>query len=429
MEIPIKMPQLGESVTEGTVGGWLKQVGEAVEKYEPLLEVISDKVDTEVTAPEAGILLSIEIAEGETVPVETVLAYIGTKDEEAGSSEPAAPEVSVPVVAPVVSPPSAPKESSTEDEEVPRLTPVVARMVSEYNIDLSQVSGTGRDGRVTKRDIEAYLAQQEAKSAPTPPPLPVAPVTPPAPVAVLTVKPPATAPVAAPVAIASSNEAPAAPVMPPRQRLSSPMVNVKHSGAHVTTVFEADLSAVTRHLTANSVTYQNRGTNLTYLAYFVEVLTAALRQHPDVNVSLTDDSVQSNQAINIAVMQATQAGVLAPVVKQADEKNLLGLAKELDQLISRANRNALMPTDIIGSTFTLNYNEQSQSLWSTATISSSQSASLGIGKVQKRVIVTADDTIALRPMAYLSFTFNHHVIDEGMADAFMGDMIKRLESY
>lgn len=428
MAIAIKMPQLGESVTEGTVGGWLKQVGEAVEKYEPLLEVISDKVDTEVTAPEAGILLSIEIEEGETVPVETVLAYIGTPDEATGGSErtetepQAEVQVTPPVVMPpasVVSPPSVPKESVTEAEEAPRLTPVVARMVSEHEIDLSQVSGTGRDGRVTKRDIEAHLAQQEAKPAPTAPPLTVKPIVKPV------VKPPAPAPVVARVA----NEAPAARVMPPLPRVSSSVADVKHSGAHVTTVFEADLTAITRHLTVNSADYQNRGTTLTYLAYFVEVLTAALRQHPSVNVSMTHDGVQSHQAINIAVMQTTQAGTLAPVVKQADEKNLLGLAKELDQLIERANRNALMPTDMIGSTFTLNYNEQSRSLWGTAPISPSQSAILGIGMVQKRVLVTADDAIALRPMAYLSFTFDHHVIDEGVADAFMSDMIKGLEGY
>ena len=164
MAIPIKMPQLGESVTEGTVGAWLKKVGEPVEKYEPLLEVISDKVDTEVTAPEAGILLSIEIEEGDTVPVETVLAYIGTQEDEgAGSSEPAPSEASTESAeaegaAPAESAKSGAEQSTAEEntpQEAPRLTPVVARMVSEHKIDLSEVSGTGRDGRVSKRDIEA----------------------------------------------------------------------------------------------------------------------------------------------------------------------------------------------------------------------------------------------------------------------------------
>ena len=417
MAIAIKMPQLGESVTEGTVGGWLKKVGESVEKYEPLLEVISDKVDTEVTAPEAGILLSIEIEEGETVPVETVLAYLGTPDEETESTQPATPEAPAVVVPPVVTPPSVPQETTAA--EPARLTPVVARMVSEHHIDLSQVSGTGRDGRITKRDIEAYLAQQEAKSAPTPPPLPVKPV----------IKPPAPAPVAPPVPVAPVNEAQTAPVVPPRQRVSSPVVNVTQSAAYVTTVFEADLSAITRHLTSHSGDYQNRGVNLGYLAYFVEVLTAALRQHPDVNASITDERVELHQHINIAVMHSTPAGVLAPVVKQADEKNLLGLARELNQLLDRANRNALLPTDMIGSTFTLNYNEQSQSLWGTVAMNPSQSAILSIGKVQKRVIVTPDDTIALRPMAYLSLTFNHQAIDEAVAEAFMSDVMQRLEHY
>ena len=220
MAIAIKMPQLGESVTEGTVGGWLKQVGETVEKYEPLLEVISDKVDTEVTAPEAGILLSIEIEEGETVPVETVLAYIGTQDEATESNRSTKIETPPAVMPPVVSPPSVPKESPVSAEEAPRLTPVVARMVSEHEIDLSQVSGTGRDGRVTKRDIEAYLAQQEAKPAPAPPPLTVKPIV--KPIVKPVVKPPAPAPVVAPVA----NKAPAAPVMPPLPRVSSSAADV-----------------------------------------------------------------------------------------------------------------------------------------------------------------------------------------------------------
>ncbi len=430
MAIPIKMPQLGESVTEGTVGGWLKQVGEAVEKYEPLLEVISDKVDTEVTAPEAGILLSIEIEEGETVPVETILAYIGTADEgknseaastetEANASAPVTPPVVAPPPIPIVNMPSTSHESATEPQETPRLTPVVARMVNEHKIDLSEVSGSGRNGRITKRDIEAYLAQEEAKSTPTPPPLPVKPV----------IQPPASAPVVAPVMTTSSQKPATAPVMPPVSQVSSSVVNVKHSGSHVTTVFEADMSGITRHLTDNSVDYQARGLNLTYLAYFVEVLTAALRQHPNINVSVTEAGIEQNQQINIAVMQTTPAGVVAPVVKQADEKNLLGITKELDQLTQRANRNALMPTDMIGSTFTLNYNKESQSLWSTAPISPSQSAMLSIGKVQKRVIVTEHDAIALRSMAYLSLTFDHHVIDEGVADAFMSDVIQSLEHY
>ena len=463
----IKMPQLGESVTEGTVGTWLKQVGEEVKKYEPLLEVISDKVDTEVTATVAGVLLSIEVEEGETVPVGTVLAYVGEAGESAGESAPPATEEAAPEpeAEPAAEVSHAPAEAAAE--EAPKLTPVVARMVSEHDIDLSQVEGTGRDGRVTKRDIETYLEEQAAQTAspPTPPtpPRPPTPPTPPAPALKPPVAAPAPAvkpPVAAPAPAVKPSVKP--PVIataravtastPPTSRPSAPqavaaqlgeviqqtktrrhiaqqMLDSKRTAPYVTTLFEADLSAITRHRNANLADYQARGVNLTYLAYSLEAVAHALRKHPEVNSTLTDDGLQLYKEVNIGLMSATDVGVLAPVVKRADEKNLLGLAREIEQLLNRARRNALMPNDMIGSTFTINNHGMGGSLSSTAIINQPQSAILGLGKIQKRVIVTQDDAIAIRPMVYLSFTFDHRVLDGASADAFMSDLISFLENY
>ncbi|MGB0387283.1 MAG: dihydrolipoamide acetyltransferase family protein [Ardenticatenaceae bacterium] len=459
MASAIKMPQLGESVTEGTVGSWLKQVGESVSKYEPLLEVISDKVDTEVTAPEAGVLLSIEVEEGETVPVDTVLGYIGKAGDSAGESASAATtQEATPEAAPAPEAAVVPSDAAS-GTEAPRLTPVVARMISEHNIDMSLLQGTGRDGRVTKRDVEAYLEQQAKKAAaptaPAAPPTPPAPpVAPPAPVAprVPPVAPPAPVaprvpPVAPPAPLAPPTAAftppPAAPRPPAqvakpgevvqltniRRHVGQQMVDSKRTAPHATTVFEANLSAITRHRNAHMADYQARGVHLSVMAYFVEAVAHALRKHPHTNSTLTDEGLQLYQEVNIGVMIATEAGLLAPVVKRADEKNLLGLARDIDELAKRTNNNALMPNHMIGSTFTISNHGMGGSLLSTPIINQPQSAILGIGKIKKRVVVTTDDAIAIRPMVYLSLTFDHRVLDGASADAFMSDVVNFLESY
>ncbi len=454
MAIEIKMPQLGESVTEGTVGTWLKEVGDKIEKYEPLLEVISDKVDTEVTATASGILLSIEVPEGETVPVGAVLCYIGEAGEAAGASssesvaEPqAAPAEAAQVQAePKPEPPASQKSASNR-----MITPVVARMIAEHKIDIAQVEGTGRDGRVTKRDIEAYLEKQSTQAAvevPAPAPAKAAtiqvPPPPPIPARPATARPAAPAAAPRPVAPVSSTPAPARvpaspsvqlgeliPLTHMRRRIAEHMIQSKRIAPHVTTVFEADLSAIMRHRQANKAEFESRGIRLTYMAYFSEAVAQALRQHPLANSTFTDEGIQIYAAINIGMAAATEggAGLLVPVIKQADEKNLLGLARDIEDLTNRARTMSLIPDDMTGGTFTITNHGVGGSLWGTPVINQPQSAILGIGKIQKRVIVTQDDAIAIRPMAYLSFAFDHRVLDGASADAFMREVVSHLENY
>ncbi|MBA3534569.1 MAG: 2-oxo acid dehydrogenase subunit E2 [Ardenticatenales bacterium] len=471
MAIAISMPQLGESVTEGTVGRWLKQVGDRVEKYEPLLEVISDKVDTEITATEGGTLLSIEIEEGATVPVGTVLCYLGEAGESTGQGGGAPTVQKTPVEMPVAPPIAAPApppsprlmerlteravpapvpEPATKSNGAAQtITPVVARMLSEHNIDLSQVQGSGREGRVTKRDIEEYLERRGQPAAPaptpampTPPPVaqpaaapvaptptvaPIAPATPPAP-QIQRPAPPAPAPAARPIA-AQPGEL--LPLTNMRRRIAEHMVNSKRTAPHVTTVFEADLGAISAHRNANRRDFEARGVRLTFMPYFVEAVVHGLRNHPLANSTFTEDGIQLLKDLNIGVAVATQggAGLLVPVVRRADEKNLFGLARDMDDITQRARRGGLTPDDMGGGTFTISNHGVGGSLWGTPIINQPQSAILGIGKIQKRVVVTKEDAIAIRPMVYLSLTFDHRVLDGATADAFMADVVNRLEQY
>jgi 2-oxoisovalerate dehydrogenase E2 component (dihydrolipoyl transacylase) len=503
MATAITMPQLGESVTEGTVGSWLKQVGQSVEKYEPLLEVISDKVDTEITATESGTLLSIEVQEGETVPVGTVLCYIGQAGESVGSDK-GAPAASAPAPTPAPEPVREPEPTPApapepvrapepvaetprtvftpqpayspppvvntpaalyEDEEETGggsfMTPVVARMVAEHSIDVSKVKGTGRDGRVTKRDIEDYLESRQ-RPVVTPPPVvapppvvetprvvappPVAqPVTPPpapaprvetpaptpAPAPRVVTPPPAPAPVATRPEPRPAQGGEILPLTNMRRRIAEHMVASKRISPHVTTVFEVDLSAITAHRNKYKGEMEQRGVRLTFMAYFVEAVARTLRKHRIVNATYTDDGILLYGDVNIGMAAAVQggAGLIVPVIKHADEKNLMGLGRDVQDLTNRARNAQLTPNDVSGGTFTITNHGTGGSLWGTPIINQPQSAILGIGKFQKRVVVLDNDAIAVRSMAYLSLTFDHRVLDGASGDAFMSDLIAYLESY
>ena len=476
MPIAVKMPQLGESVTEGTVGTWLKEVGEYVEKYDPLLEVISDKVDTEVTATDAGTLLSIEVEEGETVPVGTVLCYLGEDGEapgDAGESdapaaepepeptpqpepepEPEPTQTPQPAAQPAARPAAQPAASSGG---AAMITPVVARMIAEHNIDVSQVAGTGRDGRVTKRDIETYLESQQAgetvppaasvddkvserapeeQKAPAPTPTPEpreAPAPTPAPEPKEAPAPErreAPAPPARRAAPQATQQGEVIPMTNMRRRIAEHMVASKRTSPHVTTVFEVDLSAVAAHRSANKEAFAKRGARLTYMAYFVEAVASALQRHQTVNATFTEDGIFVFGNINIGMAAAVRggAGLVVPVIRNADGKNLLGLAMDVADLTERARTNNLTPDDMAAGTFTITNHGASGSLWGTPIINQPQSAIMGIGKIEKRVKVI-NDAIAIRQMCYLSLTFDHRVLDGASADAFMMDVIAFLEGY
>ncbi|NLX11006.1 MAG: 2-oxo acid dehydrogenase subunit E2 [Chloroflexi bacterium] len=474
MATKVIMPQMGESVVEGTVGKWLKQEGDTVEEYEPLLEVETDKVTSEVTAPARGTILKIYVGEGRTVDAGTVLALIGQPGEDVPDAPAAEPvheqpalvggtdsvEVAEqipescaedPAPAPVEAAPlPAPHfQRNGEDGAQPHVTPLVARIAAEHNVDVSRVQGSGRGGRVTKKDILAYLEQREAGevAAVAEPDLPPwerpgsgdlfkptddlykTPQAAPAPPAVE----------ARPAAPGDHvHKAPPAPGQPGelvphstmRRRIAEHMVHSKlHTAPHVTTVFEADLHAVVAHRSAHKDDFARRGVNLTFTAYFVAATAEALRRHPGVNSQWTDDGILLKPEINIGMAVALDEGLIVPVLKRVDELSLAGIARQVNDLAQRARSSALKPDEVTGGTFTITNHGVAGSLFATPIINQPQTGILGVGAIQKRVVVLDNDAIAVRPMVYLSFTFDHRVLDGASADWFVAEIVTLLESW
>ncbi len=445
MATEVVMPQLGESVVEGTVGRWLKQVGDRVEQYEPLLDVESDKVDTEIPSPASGVLLAIYVPEGQTVRAGTVLAVIGEPHE-------AVPPVPRPVVeaatAETVPAPAARSSDGGRPERGPRVSPVVANIAAQHGVDVSRVPGTGRGGRVTKKDILAYVERLQrgdvapaavAEAQPAPWEVPgsgdlfkptddlykqaaapaVAPPTPTAPPEHVHKAPPA-----------PGRPGEVVPLSKMRRRIAEHMVLSKlHTAPHVTTVFEADLSRVIAHRAAHKEEYAARGINLTLTAYFVAAAAKALRLHPMVNSQWLEEGILLHREVNIGMAVAIDEGLIVPVIRHADELSLAGLARQINDLAERARRGQLTPDEVQGGTFTITNHGVSGSLFATPIINQPQTAILGVGAVQKRVIVTEDEAIAIRPMVYLTLTFDHRVLDGAAADWFMVDVKKALEGW
>ncbi|MCS6881522.1 MAG: dihydrolipoamide acetyltransferase family protein [Oscillochloridaceae bacterium] len=440
--IEIKMPQLGESVTEGTIGRWLKRPGETVAKYEPLLEVITDKVDTEVPAPETGTLLEILVGEGETVRVGTVIARIGTPEEAAGLVQPAVPaEQPAPVTAPA--PAAAPRPTvapSTADGTARSgfISPVVARLVAEHGLDLARIPGTGQGGRVTKQDVLRYLEARQAEAPVAAPPAPVAPAAPapqvvapppaPSPVVPQVVAPPPAPPPVAATPLPEDVEL--VPLTPMRRSIAEHMERSVRTAPHVTTVMEADLSRVAAHREANKAAFERQGVRLTFTPYFVQAAVAGLRQTPVMNGRFTEAGIMLNRRIHIGVAVALDEGLLVPVIRDADEKNLLGLARIINDLAERARTRRLTPDETQGGTFTITNHGVSGSLFATPIINQPQAAILGVGAIVKRPVVVTQhgvDAIAIKPMCYLSLTFDHRVADGATADAFLAAVKAALE--
>jgi 2-oxoglutarate dehydrogenase E2 component (dihydrolipoamide succinyltransferase) len=440
--IEIKMPQLGESVTEGTVGRWLKRPGDPVAKYEPLLEVVTDKVDTEVPAPEAGILHEILVPEGETVRVGTVIARL-TPAGATGSATSAAPVTTVAAtesrattttVTATTAPPA------TDDGRNTYLSPVVARLLAEHQLNPAQIRGTGQGGRITKQDVLRFLAEHEkqpatpaatpvapAPAAPTPAPIPT-PAPAPMPVAPVPTPPPVTAP--------TTSEIPAdaelVPLTPMRRSIAEHMVRSVRTSPHVTTVMEVDLSRVIAHRAAHQEAFSRQGVRLTMTPYFIMAAIAGLQAVPVFNGSFTDQGIIIHRRINIGVAVALNEGLLVPVIPDADEKNLLGLARAVNDLAERARSKRLRPEETQGGTFTITNHGVTGSLFATPIINQPQAGILGIGAVVKRpVVITQNglDAIAIRPLCYLSFTFDHRIADGATADQFLSTVKKRLEQW
>lgn len=402
-------------MVEGTIGKWLKQVGDEVKQYEPLLEVLTDKVDTEVTATDSGMLLQIVAQEGDTVQAGTVIAYLG----EAGEGLPATAAAEAPTAEPSVNESAPEREAAKGRARRKRVTPVVSRMATEHGIDLSLVPGTGSGGRVTKKDLLRYIeAQQAMEPVAQEPgeffheaPGPEAPSEPPPPSAV----PPK--PAAGEVV----------PLGRMRAMIAEHMVRSKQTSPHVTTVMEADMSGVVAYRRAKREEFARQGVRLTYTPFFVQAVAQALRAHPLANSSFTDEGIVLKPEINIGVAVALEDGLIVPVIHRADEKSLIGLAHAVTDLAERARSGKLNPDDVQGGTFSITNHGTAGSLFATPIINQPQVGILGVGAVQKRVVVLENDAIAVRPMVYVSLTFDHRVLDGATADAFLAEIVRNLE--
>ncbi len=435
MATNVTMPQLGESVTEGTVGKWLKQKGDKVAKYEPLVEIITDKVNSEIPSPAEGTLLDILVPEGETIKVGTLMAVIGNAGETSTPTLPraqgrenahAAPTIEqMPTAAPA-QPTSQPTTPSTSKST--RLSPVVARLAAEHDVDVSQISGSGDGGRVTKQDFEKFLAQRASTPQPTPipQPVPTPSPTPPQPTPIPT-PPSPPQPISQPILSGMADEELVA-LTPMRKAIAEHMVRSVHTSAHVTTVFEVDMSKVAAHRAANKETFARQNADLTFTAYFVEATARVLREQPMLNSSFGDKGVLMKKAINIGVAVAIEEGLIVPVLKNADELNLLGVARAVNDLSRRARARQLAPDDVQGGTFTITNPGVGGSLFGTPIINQPQAAIMGVGTITKRPVVI-DDAIAIRPMVYLSLTFDHRILDGADGDRFLAAVKRYLETY
>ncbi|MCC6613700.1 MAG: 2-oxo acid dehydrogenase subunit E2 [Anaerolineae bacterium] len=453
MPTNILMPQLGESVVEGTVSRWLKQIGDPVDAFEPLLEVSTDKVETEIPAPVAGVLLSIQVEAGKTVAKGTVLGVIGAADEALPEAEAAGHgDVTQPMRATQETPVASPAAPTPSGNGGWHVTPVVARMAAEHALDLAQIQGSGHGGRVTKKDVEAYLETREAPAsaasapsfavdaeAPAPwetpgsgdlfkptdaPPARSTPATKPS-APVVTSQPLAPAPTTS----VNTAEGELVGLSLMRKGIAEHMVMSKlHTAPHVTTVFEVDLSAVLAHQAENKDAFARQGVGLTLTAYFVAASVTALRATPYINAEWRDEGIFLHERIHIGLAVALDEGLIVPVLRNAQDLNLLGIARGINDLAARARSKKLSADETRGGTFTLSNHGVSGSLIATPIINQPQTGILGVGLMEQRVKVI-DGMIAIRPCAYVSLTFDHRVTDGATGDRFMQILKGKLEAW
>jgi pyruvate dehydrogenase E2 component (dihydrolipoamide acetyltransferase) len=495
------MPQMGESIAEGTITKWMKKVGDRVERDEPLFEISTDKVDAEIPAPAAGVLKEIRVQPGETVGINTVVGVIGGEGEAAAASPaasapaapapapaappapatpppaaspgsparpqaapqsdgastpaPATPSAASPAPRPAAPPPApspapasaaAPRPATPPAAEKPRTemtvdelrqtrsSPVVRKIAAEHNVDIRQIPGTGIAGRVTKNDILGHIETRPAGGAeaaePEPAPAPAqtpAPATPPRPQP----SPGGGAAPATPVVPAyhPGERVEVVPMSPIRRKTAEHMVLSKRISAHVTTVFEMDMARVDALRKKYRQQYEERnGVKLTYLPFILKATIDAIKAFPILNSSVDGDSIVLKHDINIGLAVALDWGLIVPVIRNADEKNILGLARAVNDLAERARNKRLKVDEVQGGTFTVTNPGVFGSLFGTPIINQPQVAILGIGTIEKRAVVR-DDAIAIRTMAFFALSFDHRIVDGADADRFMAHIKKNLQEF
>jgi 2-oxoglutarate dehydrogenase E2 component (dihydrolipoamide succinyltransferase) len=421
---------MGESIAEGTITKWMKKVGEHVDRDEPLFEISTDKVDAEIPSPAEGILTQILVKENETVAVNTVVAVVDgegagvkaptaaeatTPSPEAPSPAPAAPVTAA--APPSVTPLAAEDEESGEGEEV-RTSPLVRRIAREHNVDLSEVKGSGLGGRVSKKDILDFIDQRRASASPAPP----MPVAAPAPIA-----PPVAQATPSPVTFTGAAQIVA--MTPMRRQIAEHMVMSKHTSAHVYTLVEVEMTRVVGARERFKQDFEERnGIKLTFTPFFVRACVEAIKELPVINSSVDGTNIIYKRDVNIGIAVALENGLIVPVIKRADEKNFLGVARAVQDLADRARSKRLSVDDVQGGTFTITNPGSFGGLFGLPIIHQPQVAILGVGAIEKRPVVR-DDAIAIRHMVYLSVSYDHRVIDGAVAERFMGKIKKILESW
>ena len=423
MMTDVVMPQMGESIVEGTLTKWLKKPGEHVDRDEPLFEISTDKVDTEIPSPTAGTLSEVLVEEGKTVSINTVVARI----EEGGNGAAPRPKSAeaarpAPSAAPPPPPPAAaPLTVETAAEVAGPLSPLVRKMAREHNLDLSRITGTGAAGRITKQDVEAYLAQPAGQ--PSAPPVPAPPAPRAAPAA------PPRAPAVSPVPPAGQPKIRVEPMSTMRLKIAEHMVLSKRTSAHVTTIHKVDMTKVARMRDRTKAGVQAQyGFSLTYLPFVTRAAVAALRQYPVINASIDGNNIIYHNEINIGIAVALENGLIVPVIRNADEKNVLGLQRAIVDLAGRARSRQLKPEEVQGGTFSITNFGSFGSVTATPIINQPQVAILGVGTVEKTPVVI-DDAIAIRSIAYLSLTFDHRLIDGAVGDQFVTKVRQVLEDW
>jgi pyruvate dehydrogenase E2 component (dihydrolipoamide acetyltransferase) len=460
MAVDVVMPQMGESIFEGTITKWLKKPGDKVERDEPLFEISTDKVDAEIPSPSAGVLKEIKIPEGQTVPIQTIVAVIDGAGSATASAPAAAPppakaapapapapapaaaKPAAPAPAPAAPAPAAAAAAPSGSTERIHSSPLVRRLAKEHGVDLTAVEGTGAGGRITKEDIESIIAAQSApaaaaSSAPAPAAAPRPSAPPP---------PPAAAAAPGAPAVHGAQFQPALqlgvpreriyfgnyevqPLSVMRQKIAEHMVASKHVSPHVYSVDEIDMTKVAAIRAKAKAEFESRyETKLTFMPFFVKAAVAGLRAYPTLNASLDGTNIVLHKEINIGMAVALDWGLIVPVIKNADEKNLLGIQRTLNDLAERARSKKLKPEEVQEGTFSITNPGVFGGLFGLPVISQPNVGILGLGAIEKRPVVV-DDAIAIRSMCYVTLSYDHRVVDGAVAHQFLHKVKETLENW
>jgi pyruvate dehydrogenase E2 component (dihydrolipoyllysine-residue acetyltransferase) len=426
----IMMPQMGESIAEGTIVRWMKKVGDAIDRDEPLFEISTDKVDAEIPSPVAGVLTAIKVKEGETVAVNSVVATVGAAGDAsagllpeaavgqteaagpaAGQAESASAAAAAGAPSPVASPQAAPSKaaehagggSTREELRRQKSSPLVRRIARDNNIDIARISGSGLSGRVTKQDILGFMESGRSAAPPR--------------------EPRGTQPV-----FKTGEHVQIVPMSVMRRKIAEHMVLSAHTSPHVYSVYEVNFAKVAALRERKKAAYEAAGARLTFTAFIAKIAVEALREFPLLNASIDGSNIVYKRDINLGIAVALDNGLIVPVIRNADEKNLVGLSRAIDDVAARARAKKLNPDEVQGGTFTITNPGVFGALYGLPLINQPQAAIMGVGEIEKRAIVV-DDAIAIRPMCHISLGYDHRLVDGADAGRFLSFFKERIENF